>query len=161
MHSLHFLCQTLGNTWEYRAKRDSTTTFSRFQNQNHAIPEPNHANQSRRASTTTFSGFHNQTLTIPQPHSHDSTTKMSRFYNQNVAILQQTTMDSSRNALSVLQTVQGNASTDTSRQKQNDRQHAPSIIQVSMSNLTDTPCLSAGQTTQDRICEEICRSHAR
>ena len=108
---------------------DSTTTLSRFHNQTPTIPQPK-----SQDSTTKLSGFHNQTLTIPQPNSHDSITTLSRFHNQNVTILQLTNMDSTRNALSVLQTVHGNASTDTSRQKQNDRQHVPSIIQSSASN---------------------------
>ena len=112
-----------------QSRRASTTTFSRFHNHTLTIPQPN-----SHDSTTKISGFHNQTLRIPQPNSHDSITTLSRFHNQNVTILQLTNMDSTRNALSVLQTVHGNASTDTSRQKQNDRQHVPSIIQSSASN---------------------------
>ena len=89
-----------------RTKRDSTTTFSRFQNQNHAIPKANHAIPQPKAgalpqlhshdSTTTLPRFHNQNLRIPQPNSHDSTTKTSGFHNQNLAILQLTTIDSTR-----------------------------------------------------------------
>ena len=66
-------------------KRDSTTTFSRFQNQNHAIPEPNHAIPQPKPAR-----FHNYILTIPQPHSHDSTTKISGFHNQTLRIPHQT-----------------------------------------------------------------------
>ena len=96
-----------------QTKRDSTTTFSRFQNQNHAIPEPNHAiPQPKPArfhnyiltisqphshdSTTKLPRFHNQNLRIPQPNSHDSTTNISGFHNQNLATLQLTTIDSTR-----------------------------------------------------------------
>ena len=75
----------------YRTKRDSPTTFSRFQNQNHAIPEPNHAIPKPKPAR-----FHNYILTIPQPNSHDSTTNISGFHNQNLAILQLTTIDSTR-----------------------------------------------------------------
>ena len=74
----------------YRTKRDSPTTFSRFQNQNHAIPEPNHAIPQPKPAR-----FHNYILTIPQPKCHDSTTKslhsttkLPRFHNQNLRIPQ-------------------------------------------------------------------------
>ena len=96
---------------EYRTKRDSTTTFSRFQNQNHAIPQPNHAipqpkparfhnyiltipQPKSHDSTTKVPRFHNQTPTIPQPNSHDSTTKPPRFHNQNLTIPQPISQDS-------------------------------------------------------------------
>ena len=57
-------------------KRASTTTFSRFHNQNVTIPQPK-----CHDSTTKISSFHNQTPTIPQPKPQDSTTKLSRFHN--------------------------------------------------------------------------------
>ena len=95
----------------YRTKRDSTTTFSRFHNQNHAIPQPNHAipqpkparfhnyiltipQPKSHDSTTKVPRFHNQTPTIPQPNSHDSTTKPPRFHNQNLTIPQPISQDS-------------------------------------------------------------------
>ena len=62
---------------------DSTTTLSRFHNQNVTIPQ-----QKSLHSTTKLPRSHNQNLRIPQPNSHDSTTsisdsttKISRFYN--------------------------------------------------------------------------------
>ena len=74
----------------------SRTKTTRFQNQTTRFP-----NQSRRASTTTFSRFHNQNVTIPQqnlfipqPNSQDSTTKTSGFHNQTLTIPQLTSQDS-------------------------------------------------------------------
>ena len=75
----------------YRTKRDSPTTFSRFQNQNHAIPEPNHAIPKPKPAR-----FHNYILTIPQPKCHDFTTKIFSFHNQTPTIPQPKPQDTTK-----------------------------------------------------------------